>query len=76
MQAVHVLRDQRERDERLQPGQRVVRGVRLGPAEVPPADQAAGPVAGPHVRVGHERLELDRPLPLPLPVDAAVIRDP
>ena len=46
------------------------------PPEAAPADQAARPVARPHRRIAHERLELDRLLTLPVTVDVAVVGDP
>ena len=77
VQAVDVLRHQQpDSADVLGLRQGAVRVVRLGLAEAAPADQAARPVARPHQRVAHERLELDRPLPLPLTVETAVVGDP
>ena len=78
VQPVDVLRHEQPDECRAARPRRegAVRVVGLGRAEAAPADQTTRPVAGPHHRVTHERLELDRSLPLPLPVEPAIVRDP
>lgn len=74
MQPIDVLGQQHPAPAvRLEPGQRMMRIVRLCLPEPPPADQAAGPIAPARLLVRHEGLKVDRLGPLPVAVSVAIV---
>lgn len=76
VQAVHVLREQElALALDLQTRERIVRPVGSRPAEGPPPDQAARPVALTRRRAAHESLVGHGLRPLPVPVGVAVVGD-
>lgn len=74
MQSVDILGQQHlALPVRLEASQRMMRIVRHGLAEPPPADQAARPVSLPRARITHEGLVVDRLGSLPVALAVAII---
>jgi hypothetical protein len=74
MEPVHVLGEQHlALTSGLQSGQGAMGVVGTGPAEPPPADHAARPIAAPRGGLGDECLETDRLGAFPVPVRVTIV---
>jgi hypothetical protein len=74
VQPVDVLRHQQvDLPVRLESGECAMRCIGSCGAKVPPAHHTARPVALPHLRLFHERLELHGPGALPRSIPVAIV---
>jgi hypothetical protein len=77
MQSIDILRDQHFGAALLlEARQCTMRIIGACMTEPPPSNQAACPIAAPRSHVADERLEHDRPGPLPVAIFVPIVGDP